>query len=132
MTLLRPVQSVPVPPGSLAAHVPFDDYRDAYRIAIDAAAFPDVDAFARAFIHHRPPTWVRALMSVRDAVVGVFGLKRGRDAPASPETAAGAFVPGAFAGIFRVVERDDREILLGEDDRHLDFRLSISSTKATP
>jgi hypothetical protein len=122
-----PVESVAVPRDSLAARVvAFDDYRDAYRIGIDPEALPDVDAFARAFTR-APPRWMRGLMGVRDALVGVFGLKRGRDAPAARvgSGAGGAFVPGDFAGIFRVLERDARELLLGEDDRHLDFRVSI-------
>jgi hypothetical protein len=28
-------------------------------------------------------------------------------------------------GVFRVYERTDDEVLLGEDDRHLDFRVSM-------
>jgi hypothetical protein len=108
------VEKVDVPPGSLASRVPFEDYSDAYRIAVDPAAIPDVDAFARAF-GGSPPGWVRMLMSVRDAVVGMFGLERAKDAPVSPD----------FIGFFRILERNDHEILMGEDDRHLDFRVSI-------
>ena len=33
--------------------------------------------------------------------------------------------PGNVAGIFHVLARNGDEILLGEDDRHLDFRLSV-------
>src|SRR5256885_1025171 len=108
------IEKVPVPAESLASTVPFDDYRDAYRVEVDPSKIPDVDAFARAFAK-APPVWVRTLMSVRDSVVGLFGLKRAKDAPSSPD----------FIGFFRILERNDREILMGEDDRHLDFRVSM-------
>ena len=33
--------------------------------------------------------------------------------------------PGAVIGLFRVFARSDTEIILGDDDRHLDFRVGI-------
>ena len=33
--------------------------------------------------------------------------------------------PGASLGGFRVFQRVEEEILIGEDDRHLDFRVSV-------
>ena len=33
--------------------------------------------------------------------------------------------PGAVIGLFRVLARSDTEIILGDDDRHLDFRVGI-------
>ncbi len=116
------VDAVPLPQGSLASGVPFESYRDAFRVEVDPARVPDVDAFARAFAAG-VPGWVRALMGVRDAIVSVAGLKRAKDAP--PFDPRAPLVPGAFLGFFRVLARTDRELLLGEDDRHLDFRVSM-------
>lgn len=72
------------------------------------------------------PRWVGGLMGVRDAVVRLFGLKtsgRARD----PEAALAAFqcVPGERIGIFTVLAVGPQEVVLGEDDRHLDFRVSL-------
>lgn len=72
------------------------------------------------------PRWVGGLMGMRDAVVRLFGLKtsgRARD----PEAALAAFqcVPGERIGIFTVLAVGAQEVVLGEDDRHLDFRVSL-------
>jgi hypothetical protein len=56
------------------------------------------------------------LMSIRDSLVWPFGIKRAADLEASG---------GDRISIFRVFERYQDEIILGEDDRHLDFRVSV-------
>lgn len=120
---MKNVEKVAIPEGSLIARVPFEDYADAYRVELDPARFPDVDAVARAFVK-TSPGWIGASMRLRDSIVGVFGLKRGIDAP--PAVAEGKRMePGDFVGFFHVLERNDHEILAGEDDRHLDFRVSF-------
>jgi hypothetical protein len=117
------VERVSIPPGSLIAEVPFTDYADAYRVRVDPERFPDVDAVARAFVK-TSPSWIATLMRVRDSAVGLIGLKRSVDAP--PSVAHDVRIgPGDFVGFFRVLSRNDREILAGEDDRHLDFRISF-------
>jgi hypothetical protein len=117
------IQKVALPAGSLVATLPFRDYADAFRVDLDEVRFPDVDAFARAFLTGAP-AWVKVLMRLRDAAAGVVGLKKSSDAP--PQVPLdGALEPGGFIQFFRIVDRDDREIVAGEDDRHLDFRLSF-------
>jgi hypothetical protein len=122
------IESTQVPEGTLAATLGWSDYVDAYRVEVDPALFPDVEAFARAFLQ-APPPWVRAMMRARDGVAVAFGLKS--------MTRDGARQPvdlrlGGRAGIFRVVDRTEREIVLGEDDRHLDFRLSLIYQAGVP
>jgi hypothetical protein len=114
---------VGIPEGSLIADVPFTDHADAFRGTVDATRFPDVDSVARAFVA-MSPRWVAILMRLRDSAVGIFGLKRSVDAPPSaPE--GKHLAPGDLLGFFRVMERNDAEIVVGEDDRHLDFRVSF-------
>lgn len=64
--------------------------------------------------------WVARLMWLRDRIVAVFGIKTSHQLQT-------ARVPGAVRRIsfFRIYEQDGHEILLGEDDRHLDFRVSV-------
>lgn len=59
-------------------------------------------------------------MAVRDAVVGGFGLKTAKQL-----TSPGAQSPTGRVGIFKIYSTSPTEIILGEDDKHLDFRLSV-------
>ena len=58
------------------------------------------------------PPWVNALMALRNIVVKPLGLKTG--APKDQD-----------AAIFPVHHEDAQELLLGTDDSHLNFRISI-------
>lgn len=62
------------------------------------------------------PLWVSTLMKMRDAVTGFVGLKPSTHH--SPEKVE-------MIGIFPVVSRSDSQIVLGFDDRHLDFRIVV-------
>ncbi len=59
-------------------------------------------------------------MAVRDAVVGRVGLKTARQLGELGE-AGGA----GRLGIFKIYSTSPTEVVLGEDDKHLDFRLSV-------
>ncbi|MGZ5194471.1 MAG: DUF2867 domain-containing protein [Ramlibacter sp.] len=72
---------------------------------------------ARAMFEH-PPAWVGALMATRNAVMGCLGLKTPSSARASARRAQ--------AGIFPVLSETPGEVLLGLDDKHLDFRIWVS------
>jgi hypothetical protein len=63
------------------------------------------------------PGWALALLKLRNAIVGVFGLKT------DPKNEA-------EKTFFTVIENNDNEIVMGEIDRHLDFRLSIMKDKS--
>ena len=63
-------------------------------------------------------------MRLRDRIVGPIGLKTS-DQSAWLNSGHNTFQVGDRLGIFRVFDRTDDELLLGEDDRHLDFRLSV-------
>jgi hypothetical protein len=65
-----------------------------------------------------PPAWTRGLMAVRDGVVGRLGLKTAGNAPEAAH--------GAKAGIFPVISEMPNEVVLGLDDKHLDFRIWVS------
>lgn len=120
--MIQPVQQVPVPGDSLLSQVAKSaHYEDTFLMRVPEGSFRDVDALARACV--RLPNWVGTLMRLRNALVAPFGLKTGDGPPkrASPER----FTPGDYAGIFHVLARNDEELLLGEDDRHLDFRFSL-------
>ncbi len=65
-----------------------------------------------------PPSWIKALVAVRDALVTPFGVKTSGEVRASR-------ADDDRVDFFPVQWEGNDEIVLGEDDRHLDFRLSL-------
>jgi hypothetical protein len=87
---------------------------DAYRVAVPVA---DLDATraAQAMIEH-PPRWVDGLLALRHRLVAPFGLKTSaRDAAGGLDT----------IGLFPIRSATARRVVLGFDDKHLDFRLVV-------
>lgn len=95
------------------------DLADAFAVRLPPGTSTDPETLAR-FIFTQQPHWVGRLMGLRDFLVARWGLK----------TAARLQDPAANGGhsrvgIFRIYETRPHEIVLGEDDKHLDFRLSV-------
>ncbi|MES3024551.1 MAG: DUF2867 domain-containing protein [Pseudomonadota bacterium] len=113
------VTPVALPPHSSITHVyKSTNLADAFAIDLPVGASGDPDLLAR-FIFAQQPGWIVNLTKVRDAIVVCFGLKTAKHLA----TLAGA---GADrVGIFKVYSTSATEIILGEDDKHLDFRLSV-------
>jgi Protein of unknown function (DUF2867) len=88
------------------------DFVDCYTKSCDA---PLSDAAQRALSF---PRWVSALMRLRNALVAPFGLKTDVTSPDRSNQ------PDRI-GVFPLVSRDEHELILGLDDSHLDFRISI-------
>lgn len=117
------VVAAPLPAGSLAAgSLPRIDYADAYEARLPAGRRYTLDQ-AVALVFATAPGWVRALMRLRNALVRPLGLKV--DPPRAALGGVGPLLPGGRIGIFRVIDRAPAELLLGEDDRHLDVRVSV-------
>lgn len=117
------VSVVPLPPGSLAAaSLSRIDYADAYLARLPAGHHYTLDE-AVALVFATAPGWVKGLLQLRNALVRPFGLKVDPPGPAADKSAP--LLPGARLGLFRVFARRPDELLLGEDDRHLDFRVSL-------
>jgi Protein of unknown function (DUF2867) len=96
------------------------DLADAFAVPIDAAdAAKGMDSLARSTLAD-PAPWIRLLLGLRDTLVAGFGVK-------TTEKVRSAVIADKAERIdfFRILARSDRELILGEDDRHLDFRLSL-------
>lgn len=63
------------------------------------------------------PAWVDALFKLRNRIVGVFGLKTEKNVQ---ETQT----------FFTIIENRKDEIVMGENDKHLNFRASILNDEA--
>ena len=95
---------------------------DAFAIQLPVGTSND-PVVLRRFLISQQPTWIGWLTNVRDAIVACFGLKTAK------HLAALSGEPNADRiGIFKVYNRSETEIVLGEDDKHLDFRLSVLRT----
>ena len=117
----RGVREVPPPAESgVASWFGAADLADAFAVPIDAAdGTKGVDSLARSALED-PAPWIRLLLGLRDALVAGFGVKT------SQEVRRAAITDNAERiDFFRILARSDRELILGEDDRHLDFRLSL-------
>ena len=116
-TIATPV-ALPAQSGVIHTY-PSVHLADAFAIRLPANASRDPETLARFIVGHQP-AWVDRLTQVRDAIVACFGLKTARHLA----TLAGK-EKDQRVGIFRIYSRSDTEIVLGEDDRHLDFRVSV-------
>jgi uncharacterized protein DUF2867 len=95
------------------------DLVDAYAVALPQDSTDDVQILAH-FLLAQPPRWLRLLMGLRDAIVAPFGIKTSRQLARAPLTD-----PSKRIEFFKVYSSSKNEIILGENDKHLDFRVSV-------
>ena len=120
---MDPVQKSEVPSdGLLSDCLPRFDFADAYSLPISDEQAADIDGLARAAFQH-VPNWILILMKLRNLLVRPLGLKTTYDTTSN--FLVGPLEVGSRVGIFRVYGRTPTEILMGEDDKHLDFRVSL-------
>lgn len=122
------VEPVPVAPGdpAVAALAPVD-YADAFRLRLPDGVPADLDTLARACLT-ATPRWVSGLLRLRNALMRPFGLCT--DLAPDALAAHGRIKPGDSLGIFHVYSRTAHALLLGGDDRHLDFRVTFEAPPA--
>lgn len=109
----------PPPMSAIADWYRGADLLDSYAVTLPHAAPEDLATLARA-LFSRPPLWIRGLLRLRDQIVGPLGVKT-----TTAIGEASATDGRNRIGFFPVFGRSENEIVLGEDDRHLDFRVSV-------
>ncbi len=124
-------------PKNSILNVPHDkyDYADSYQGTLtDKDNNISPTDIVKAFFTSGPK-WVGALLVIRNKIVGVFGLKTGDDTPdLQEELDTFACEPNQQLGLFKVFDKSEHEVILGEDDKHLNFRISllIENSKSDP
>lgn len=104
-------------PSKDSAILPGADFADAWRVS-GIAIGEDAETIAARM--GKPPGWVTKLMAVRNALVAPFGLIT---KPSS--------LPKARSGFpFPVLSAQPQRVVMGMDDRHLDFRLVVEVNAA--
>jgi hypothetical protein len=102
------------PPPDTQDLLPGAQFADAYRIVTDAPAISARTAVERMVA--RPPSWVRQLMAIRNAIMTPFGVR----APAWSTNTSPSTI-----GIFPVVSETEHRVVAGFNDKHLDFRVIV-------
>ena len=116
------IRRVSVPVEALA-DFPFEPvhYADAFRTALPDGPHYTMPELAHHFFGSADssPKWVNALVRLRDILVRPFNIKTADD------VAVQLAEDDDRIGFFKTFQHSENEIILGEDDSHLDFRLSI-------
>lgn len=102
------------------------DYVDCYQSSfIDEADKIDITKIGKLFFASGPK-WIDGLFTARNKVVGLFGLKTsGNTTDRQKQLDNFKCEKGEQLGLFKVFDKTDNEIILGENDKHLDFRVSL-------
>jgi hypothetical protein len=116
MGSLHQATAVALPAGSrITGFYEATNLADAFAIGLPNGTLQNPETLAR-FLFAARPAWIGHLMQLRDTLVAGFGLKTARRLTRAA---------GQRVGIFKVYETHADEIILGEDDKHLDFRVSV-------
>ena len=72
------------------------------------------------------PKWMGMLFTLRNKMVSIFGLKTSNDSYNRQEILTNFnFEPNERIGLFKVFNKTENELVVGENDKHLDFRISL-------
>ncbi len=117
---------------SLPAHSLFQaaaqhyNYQDSYQTMVPDLGNCLTPAAAGKAFFSSAPGWVEALMGIRNKIGAMVGIKvpenlKDRKALLANFTCR----PGEQLGLFKVFAGTATEVVLGEDNTHLDFRISV-------
>ncbi len=72
------------------------------------------------------PSWIDKLFALRNKIVHYFGLKTSNNRMEKEEQLAHFNCEiGEQIGLFKVFDKTENEVIIGENDKHLDFRVSL-------
>lgn len=101
--------------------LPGADFGDTYSLVVTDNKLSVVDVSTRVF--GRTPDWIKRMLAVRTALVAPFGLITGKEPTPRPIKRI---------GMLPILAQSDHQIVLGLDDRHLDFRVLIEIKEHGP
>lgn len=101
------------------------DYIDSFEGEFtDGGRNIDISEIGKVFFTSGPK-WGKRMFAFRNKAVGIFGLKTGSESETQQKEQDFKCEVGERAGLFKVFDKTSNEIVLGEDDKHLDFRVSL-------
>lgn len=119
------ITPIDVPPSSRISHELQGAYFfDSYEMPLAHDGRSALDIYLK--IISRMPSWINFLMTVRNRVVAVLGLKNlGHLGDFNQAKESCAYRVGDRVGIFSLLSISDDEIILGDSDKHLDAKVSV-------
>ncbi|MEM7023221.1 MAG: DUF2867 domain-containing protein [Pseudomonadota bacterium] len=105
------------------------DFLDCYSVRVEGGDATIEQIAQRIFIGL--PRWINLLLAIRDSGVMPFGLKATADLPKDNRFRDTISV-GESISFLPVRSMAPDEIILGEDDRHLDFKIAVRRDRGTP
>jgi Protein of unknown function (DUF2867) len=133
---MKPTDTTPfavaIPPDARASGFYASPYlADAFAISLPAEVVASPEQLAR-YVFENQPAWVNTLMGVRGTLVAGFGLKTAKQLAAlSADVSEKSERVEKRIAIFKIYESNAQEVFLGEDDSHLNFRISVQLRSAT-
>jgi hypothetical protein len=98
-------------------------FQDAYLAPLSQPQASPIDIFVAIFAHH--PMWMKSILIARNRIASLCGL----DAPTAQEilhpSFKSSYAVGDTIGVWPIFAMTATELLVGRDNKHLDFRLSV-------
>jgi hypothetical protein len=100
-------------------------YKDSFNVVIEDWN-NEIGILDLAEVFIKPDSkWFGMLFALRDKIVSLFHLKTLGDIKEGDNGNVDKWAIGARTGIFRIYGKSEHEMIFGEDDKHLDFRVSL-------
>lgn len=100
-----------------AAELERIEYVDEFSESVSTRKSLSLEDVIRAANVMKPPSWIGILFSIRDSIVRWFGIKTRDHYQPSDDRSSVA--------IFPILQQTEHQIVAGDDDRHLNFRVII-------
>ncbi len=111
--------------SKLEQYFPVYQYMDSFDVVIEDLN-DKIGILDLAEVFTKPDSkWFEMLFALRDKIVSLFKLKTLAGTKKEDNESFGEWEIGARAGIFKIYGKSENEIIFGEDDKHLDFRVSL-------
>lgn len=100
---------------------------DAFAVSTDGSKRSALEIYIDVVA--RTPDWINRLMTIRNRIVALFGLKNiGHMGNVDYHKKPASYRVGDRVGIFSILFLSEREIILVESDKHLDAKVSLCKT----
>ncbi|MGZ3237586.1 MAG: DUF2867 domain-containing protein [Burkholderiaceae bacterium] len=98
-------------------------FKDSYRALLNHRHARIVDIFLAIFAHH--PIWMKIPLILRNCIVPLFGIAAPTVSETINFTIKNNYSVGDKIGVWPILSMTENELVVGRDNKHLDFRLSV-------
>jgi hypothetical protein len=126
---MRPVVTeTPIPANSaIARHAEGANFADSYQVRLLNPSQSALEIYLSAVSH--TPAWVEVLMTTRNRVVSLLGLKNlGSMGAVDASKPVSAYRVGDRVGIFTLHSLSEQEVVFADSDKHLNAKISVCKT----